>query len=656
MTSRSPRRPLTALVALAVAAATAGPASAAGLPGTPAEQQALQSAEAGKLIRAREQADAILAQDPKSIVATFVLGVVFHTEEANHPRALVLVRRAKALLVDRYGPRPSDPQARIWHKRILIRESWILGEMDHNAEQIDALDDYDALYSPKRLGRRIWPLMKLGRVDEARAVGEELTKSDDVEARVSAYNGLMALEDELLDRRASYARGKAGIAHTHGRSCILFHNSSQAALSVFRFDESERFARKAIKAERRDCPNSSYEHLANLYLLQGEFQKAISAFEKLIRWPIERRYRPLFHMNNRSILVEVLFALGKFGRGLELAEQVYNGPDRTGMTSVSSDDVRFGHGVALWQLLQMRIEGLRDEASIRGLVAAAQRELQVRSLRLRQWEIARTLLRLSIHDDLLVTNLRPYLRGVKPWYAGTLVQVMGTGLARVAVDEARRLDSDIEDEAKGYYQAMYGEIAFRDGDWAQAEAHGRAALEALPTQMRLLAWRTQTWLAASLREQGRAAEAMPLLREVLRMYPSAVRHLDVKVPVRVRDDGAPVSRLVAEALAESRRLEIDEGGFIADVTLHDAELQICLSAPDGFRFNCSLTAIDGGGEHDAERAVDDFHDTVLSPRIALTTSDINSLDGSTVRVNAEQALEGLLGKRKRTQGDGDEDE
>ena len=42
-----------------------------------------------------------------------------------------------------------------------------------------------------------------------------------------------------------------------------------------------------------------------------------------------------------------------------------------------------------------------------------------------------------------------------------------------------------------------------------------------------------------------------------------------------------------------------------------------------------------------------------SAHVELTSSDINSLDGSTVRVNAGQVLDGLLGRPKK---DGEEDE
>ncbi|TNF24991.1 MAG: hypothetical protein EP329_23855 [Deltaproteobacteria bacterium] len=660
-----PRSALGALLALGLAAGTALAAAPGGfgvgalgdarLLGTPEEQEALQSDEAGKYIRAREQAEKILATDPRSIIATWVLADVFHEEEANHARALFLVRKARRLLTDAYGEAPTDAQAQIWHKRIMMKEIWILGEMDRKEVQLRAIDAYDRLYAPKLTRLRIWPLMKLGRYDEAREVGLELTRSADADERVSAYNGLMALEDELLDRTASYTWGKAGIDSVQGTSCILFHNTAQAAIARFRFEEGEELARKAIRAERNDCPNSSYEHLANLYLVEGAFQKTISAFKKLVRAPIDRRYRPQFVMGNRAILVELLYALGRGADGLPFAKQVFNAPDRTGMTSVSKDDIRFGHAVALWQMLDLRIQEVLEQSSVRGLFSAGDLAMDARDMRLEQWELERILLTLSLRDEILVTNLRPYLRGVKPWYAGNLARILGPGLVEAALERARKLDApQVGTEAAGYYDAMLGELRHLSGDREEAVRLGRKALEAMPKETRLLRWRTVTWLGVDELALGETAAGLGHLREALQQYPSAFKQLDLRVPVAIYHDEQPFSRAVAERLAESRRLEPGrDDAFRVDVSFGDAEVKVCLAASDGFRFGCATAPVDKAGEDDVVAACDAFHGELFSPKVELTSSDINSLDGSTVRVNAGQVLDGLLGRPKK---DGEEDE
>lgn len=660
MRRRLPFGPLGAALALALALGAAiplgaGAARAAAIPKNAAEQEAVASAEAGKYTRAREQAEKILATDADSIAGTFVLADVFYSWEADHAKALFLIRRARTLLERKFGAAPDDPVARIWHKKILTTEIYILGELDRKREQLATIDAYDALYAPKLTRMRIWPLMKLGRYDEAIAVGEKLALSPDIYERVSAYNGLMAVEDERLRRKASYDWGIKGIAATQGKSCILFHNTAQASISMFRFAEAEEYARKAINAEINDCPNTSYEHLATLYLLEGEFQKSVSAFKKLVSHPLDRRYRPHFAQSNRSILVELLYALGKGEEGLEYAQQVFDAPDRSGMVSVSVDDVRFGHAVAYWSMLELRRAELEEDESAASFLSAGamKRAEALRDVRLRQWELTRVLIRLSMAHDRLVTNLRPYVRGVKPWYAGNLARILGPGLISAAIDRAEALDADLP-AAHGYFASLRGEVAFWSGDLDAAIRYGQAALAAMPKETRLLAWRTEAYLAAALDRRGRRAEAVPHFRTVLREYPSALPQLGLRIPVSLRRGPGELAASVADALEDSPRLEVEDGAapFVVEVEAEADVVRVCLSASDGFRFNCSETSATDekklapfGG--DVARAVaHDFHRTVLAPKVELTSSDINSLDGSPVRVNADRVLEGLVGPPK----------
>src|SRR5262245_41058757 len=181
------------------------------LNGNTEEREALASLEAGKPIRARELAEKVLQDSPDSFLATWVLSQVFHLEEGRHPRARYLVERAKGMLLGKYTTHPSDDAAVWWHKRILESLSEILGEMEDREGQLAALDEYDALYAPKLTRYRVWPLMKLGRYDEAIAAATSLLRREDLVERISGYNGLMAVEDERLDRLASYKWGKQGI-------------------------------------------------------------------------------------------------------------------------------------------------------------------------------------------------------------------------------------------------------------------------------------------------------------------------------------------------------------------------------------------------------------------------------------------------------------
>jgi len=631
------------------------------LAGTPEEREALAALDGGKMIKARELSEKVLVTSPDSFIAEWVLSQVFHLEEGHYPRALFFLDKAMARLLEHFGKEPTDEAAQLWHKRLLLSLAEIQGSMEDREGQVATLDAYDALYAPKSTRHRIWPLMKMGRYAEAIAAAQTLLRADDLVDRISAYNGLMAIEDERLDRLASYNWGKAGIENTQNRSCILFHNTAQSALTLFKFEEAEELARKAIRADYDDCPNSTYEHLVSIYLAEGQFQKAISAFKKLARYPIEPRYRPMFDKNNKFYIAEILFLLGKFPEGEKLAEIVFTAPDRTGMTSVSLDDIRFGHATMYWLALEMSVQAMKDEASVRGLGAFMGRQWKTKSLEIKQWELSRILLRLGVKDDILVTNLRPFLRGVRPWWAGSLGKILGTGLVRAALTEAQDLDEpQLGDAGHGYFDSLFGEMSFIDGDWDEAIRLGEKALSELQKQNALLRWRTMAYVAGSYAQRGEptAPAAVAAFREVLQDFPSALRHLQVALPVSITFDDGDFLEEVADGLLDSRRFTVMTSGapFVIHVGNGQSHaVEICLSAADGFRVGCVEKEIDPEADDAAGLVIDNFVNEILSPKIAFTSTDINSLDGSTVRQTSDKALEGILGNEfKPKLGDDDE--
>ena len=61
---------------------------------------------------------------------------------------------------------------------------------------LDVLDDYDSLYEPHLIGQRAWPLMKLRRFDEARAVARRAIATGNAWQKDLGLNGLCAIEAE----------------------------------------------------------------------------------------------------------------------------------------------------------------------------------------------------------------------------------------------------------------------------------------------------------------------------------------------------------------------------------------------------------------------------------------------------------------------------
>ena len=70
----------------------------------------------------------------------------------------------------------------------------------------------------------------------------------------------------------------------------------------------------------------------------------------------------------------------------------------------------------------------------------------------------------------------------------------------------------------------------------------------------------------------------------------------------------------------------------------DNVVELCLTDTAGFQFACAK----GGKDDSVISALDAFHDAAFSPKVALEQTDLSSLDGSPVRVSADQVVKGIL--------------
>ena len=632
--------------------------------GPDAEEQALlTSIKAEKLIRAREQAEKLLKKRPQSVIARYGLAMVFHDEEANLARALYHIRLAEKKIISRFGPKPMGREEKAWHGRILMEQSVILGEMDRRTEQLTVLDRYESLeYKPSSDRYRIWPLMKQHRFKEARALARKVSLDRDLYTRISGLNGMIAIESERQRPDKCFDTGFKAVTETGYQSCILNQNTAEAAFGVYRFTEAERLALKSIQAPIQDCPASAYPHLANLYLLRADFQRAMEAVKSSRSSHVEKRYRQQFEMSNTAWLARLLHTLGKFKRALELTERVIHAPDRVGMTSFSDEVMRVIYAVDHHALLTSRMEGVREDASVRPLTERPRRWAALLELERKAWTIRRRIARLLSGTDDMSRLVRPYLKPLPPWNSGSLIQAVGSGVVLHAVARARQLEAakgTAKDPKTGaYFDALEGEVAWRQGWAEQALSKGQAALASLPKDEALLRGRVAAWTADAALTLGRNGAAEQLFQQVLQRFPSALRILGIRLPAKVMAATEPESQAVAERLLGSQRLRPElELGFVARVTGKGATLRVCLEGRGGRRYACAdtLPEAQARGRHgaapkpkDAEARVslllDRFHRKVFAPKIDLTQREINSLDGSAVRGDADQVLRDVLGE------------
>ncbi len=632
-----------------------------GIEGDVDEQAAFDSLQRRDWPKARRQAEAVLSKNPDSYIATYVLGRVHADAEGNLARALYLLRKARARVELTHGLPPAAGDPRAWHRRILLREALVLGQMDRRVDQLAAFDLLDAHYAPKQTVNRIWPLLKLGRFEEARAIGEALLHDPDPDIRERAYNGLMAVEEEAGNRKPSYTWGQRALESMGQDTCILATNTALGARRAFDFPQTITYDQRALKANDGSCPTSPHAQLSAMYLVFGQFQQSLSALKALRAAPRPPHLRVQNEMVIRARFVELLLALGQFDEAEIRVREILAAPDRAGMISAASEIVELSNALLGYSVLTARYHQLLERASARSVWPAIRTRLEAEQIAASRWRAAREATRLAALPETLRKHVRPYYTDVMPWYGADMLAVFGGGVLRKAIAEVRALETDYPDAAGAFLDGYLAELTWREGDYAEAIAAGEAALKALPQEPKLLRNRIRAWIADSRWRTGDLDGARRDYAAVLDFQPTAMRHLGLALPVTLGPVSGPDGDAITERLQASPRLDFDtRAPFELSVETDEQGARVCLQTAK--RLCATLAGEDYAAAKKAEAeppdgttgdviaaAIDRFHDEVFAPRIELTQSDINSLDGRAVRQSARDALDGLLGPKEKSE-------
>jgi tetratricopeptide (TPR) repeat protein len=592
------------------------------------ERAVMAELDGDHLIKARDLAEKLLAAEPNSFVGAWAMTRVHHDVEGNHPRALAWSRRARKLLKQRDAD---------WDKKVLLEEHFILAEMNRSQEALDVLEVYESLHGAPPSYLRVWPLIKLEKFEEARALASKLASSADWDDRIEGYNGLLTVEFEQHRREGTYKWSMEAVRASEERNCTILRNAAGAAFTYLRFDEAIELAIRSRKP--KGCVDPVETQLAALHLVTGQFQQAVSALEAARGRKMERRFRPHFALIRRAVLTDLVEALGKPEEAYRLAEDLYRQQQRMGLSSSSPTVERLGRTLRYAFTLETRLYHLQEQASYSAYpVGPTAQTKDVASLTALRWEVRRALLTLVSDPGRLVYLARPNLGEAADWPSwrmGDLIPLVGSGVMRAAIAHARREDASTPD-ATGYLDALEAEVAWRERDWKEAETLGSKALAGLPRVAALWRWRIEAFRADALWRLGRKEEAKNEYQEVMQQWPPVFRMLDIAMPVAVEDDGTALAKTVRGRLERSTRFDVEKSApFRLSVTSAGKNVDVCLTDATGARFGC-------GGADDANKALDDFHATAFAAKVSLTQSDLKSLDGSPVRVGADQALQNLL--------------
>ena len=619
-----------------------------GFSATQAEREAWLFAEAGRHIRARELADGILRKNPDSFVAHLVIGYVNHYAEADFPRALFYLERALALYERRYGPSPEPSKPWRWHATMLKELANVHGTLEHYSQRLAFIARFNLLYEPDMIADRAWPLMKMGRYEEARAAAAQgLSLVDRPSQRAIALNALCAIEFEAGNDGASYVACKRAV--DEGRNggmevtAVDLTNFAESSRSLFKLDEAERIGLEASELDVSWYGNPWVE-LAELYTREGRFAEALSALKRVPQYRAQRppHVRDADRNETRRAIASFLLVTSRADDAIAVTDRALVLPDRRSHNSRDPAQDRVVIALLDRRAKLLAAEQRMEEACAEPFYARPWAFLQASYLRLRALP-GKALVERLLRDD---TRLSGILRIgtaasaiLPPWLAGELVDVLGPGIVHDVLEKAHARDS--REGAGAYYDAFAADVALRAGKEEQAVDRATGALAALAPGELLLRARTLAISAEASWNLGRTGSALHHYEEAFLADPGVFRRLELSVPVRFEVRGDGVAEDVESRLSGSPRLREEDAGLLLRIVANRSGGSACLMGSDRSEIGCgrvSAKATDDAGEV-AAKIVRDFHAHLFAPRIDMGQTDINSLDGTNlVRDDALKTL------------------
>ncbi|MEM6994094.1 MAG: hypothetical protein AAF721_26510 [Myxococcota bacterium] len=634
----------------------------------------------GRLITARRKADELLELQPYSIIGHYVLGQVLRESEGQLPKSMKHLGRARELFETRYPsfPLPEGPMTEL-HREILFAGQGIAGELEQFEYQLSLLDFYDSLYSPELIAEHAWPLMRLGRYDEARGFAKQALESTVAESRSLGLNAMCAIEGEAATRQPRFEACREALedaqnravhddpkAGPHERTPVAVHayNAAQAAAAVLRPDEVERAA-IAGTARLDFTPANPWRVLMRLYLDGARIDDGAYALTEMLRW--RKRQPPYLRDQDRAqtdvAQATFLLVIGRTEPGLRLVDRALKRPDRRGLTSSTKEQATGAHALLRMAIRRADDENRAERASWGGGIEDDETDTRTASQvavapvqrvarNVADKERIRNIL---VDEERMLASFRPYVHGglepVPTWLVGDLIDVVGAGVSRVMIERAR--EAETEDGLSPYYDALQAEVALAEGNEREARRLVELALTTLPEEEVLLRARVAAVGAEAAAGQDDDNAELDYLAQAMQLDAGTVRRRGLSIPAIVRNNASgAIAAGVTERLADSPRLR-EGDGFAIDITGADAALQLCLSSRQGTELSCTTvdwteatTAPPPGPDGqppdpDAEpvplteqqsiaRTLQAFHGRAFGFGLELSSIDLRSLDGTSV--------------------------
>lgn len=661
-------------------------------PRTPAEDEVWQLYQEDKLLTARRKTEELLAADPESIVGHYVFAQILRRAEGNLPKAMKEMGKARELYEQQYKPTVVNINDTPWtlHREILYAAQMIAGELERHEYQLQLLDYHDSLYDPRLTAEHAWPLMQLGRYDEARKYAEKAADNPDSFQRSLGRNALCAIEGEArtrakrfdaclaaYDDAAQRAKSDDPFARPDEVTSVTVHayNAAQAALSVLRPDEAERLA-KAGATRIEFTPANPWRFLVRLYTDQGRMDEAVQALREMQAW--RRKQPPHLREQERAetdvAFATVLLVAGETETGMTVIDRAIQNPDRRGLTSSSKEQALGAHALLRRAIRTTHAEIEAERAVWSGTAEAARITFKDAERNMQDWADAERIRGVLNDDERLVSSFRMYIAGglepMPSWLVGDLVPILGAGVSSVVLDMVRAAEDD--EALEPYYVALEAEIALHRGDEREALALAEEALETLPEFEALLRARVAAIAGEAALELGKPDAAVGFWATAMQRDAGVIRRRGLALPASLKNNGSgPVAERLAELLEDSPRFDFVGGGFTVTIDGSGRELEVCLLEQAGGVLGCATTPPEPTeeeakaqvakgklptGELDdddyAAMTAEAFHARAFAMPVGLSNIDLGSLDGTaTISEEANrERMQDLLDKVKSEAG------
>lgn len=610
--------------------------------GAPAPDQALyeegkEALAEQKFARAREVAESMLKQRNNSYLGLLLMGQVYLYGEGSVPRSYDCFHRAEQALLDQVPEPAYDSDAWLPYAQILSEKSQAANQLERYQEACDLVDTYDRYFTPKRAPIKGFSMLKMGQVDEARALMLKMLDAPEYQAfRGHTLNtlGNIEFESDNLEKSLGYFLQIANEAPSSDTDPVYWSNAGETARDLLRHDEAERYLLRSTQNFNQYTYSDPWGMLAELYATEARMPEALSALKSMQAWRISGSAQVSQNKwaSCQARVGTVLMQMGYEEEAREVFERLIQRQDRNSSTSTSASLVEARMAYQYAFALQSTSQRLRERLSYCSWQETpkllSQLWQQRREMRLQRQKVAN----LVAAEVGLQGFLQPY--GAKaldvPPLSPASWAYFGAGPTIVAAERSLAENRPEMEKRRPYLQVILGEACFRAFQTEKARQQLEEALVYLPNAEVGLRRRCQAVLSEVLLAQGKHSEALHYLRSLMDSDPTQLRACNLALPLQIRSPGGAACDLATRWLWLSPRCRRASGAFVLEIApLGTHQLEGTLLGPDGTVLGRYRGQAGTNAQEAARSFCEQFHLQAFAPILDLSQVDIQSINGST---------------------------